>query len=116
MKEKALLIMVATFSIGTVVALLMRILPVDQFTPIAVMVIGYGVQQLQLSSTNKSWGGWTEDAAKKDEARYAATVTMFEQAMAQTMEMFNRMLAQFQGTIDKTANKAATAAVEKGAE
>jgi hypothetical protein len=86
MKEKALLIMVGTFSAGTVAALLMGILPVEQFVPLAVMVIGYAVQEMRLSNNDKAWGGWTEDAARQAEARYQALVAMSEKMMAQLQE------------------------------
>lgn len=105
MKEHMWTVIGVIFALGVVGGFLLDKLSPENFMVLAVMVIGFIFNEKRLSSTNASWSGWTEDAAKQSEARYQALVAMFEQVMA-----------QFQGTIDKTADKAATAAVEKGNE
>jgi len=93
------------FSIGVVAGFLLGDLSSENFMLLAVIVINFIFNEKRLSSNNKEWGGWTEDAAKQAEARYQALVAMYE-----------KMMGQFQKTVDSTAEKAATAAVEKGAE
>ena len=68
------------FSVGVVLGFLLEKLSPDNFMLLAVMVIGYIVNEKRLSNNNKSWDGWTEDAAKKAEARYQALVALYEEA------------------------------------
>jgi hypothetical protein len=68
------------FSVGVVLGFLLEKLSPDNFMLLAVMVIGYIVNEKRLSNNNKSWDGWTEDAAKQAEARYQALVALYEEA------------------------------------
>lgn len=80
MKDKMLTIVGVVFSVGVVLGFLLDKLSPDNFMLLAVMVIGYIVNEKRLSNNNKSWDGWTEDAAKQAEARYQALVALYEES------------------------------------
>ena len=79
MKEKMWFTMGIIFAVGAVLGMLLKILPVGDFKDLALIAVMAIFNEARISSNNKSWDEWTEDAAKQAEARYQALVALFKE-------------------------------------